>query len=394
MTTPFPAVIIGGPPHSGKSVLVYSLTQALRQMNVPHYALRACPDGEGDFANEAEPETVRRIRQKGAFSATFMQRVAGYLQQRHVPLLVDVGGLPTVEQEAVFAHCTHAVLLVGSRPSDPTSFDREMAQWEAKMARQGVPIIARLQSDLIGTNLLRETEPIISGTLAGLERGQRADGPAFSTLVNQLAALFAYTETDLAAIHLAQAPVELTLDLPALAHTLQVPNGYWLPKHLPVVRDYLPEGKALALYGRAPVWLYAMLGLVAYPAPLWLFDARLGWIQSPTMPELGAAPVQEGWQTAVHDRTHHTLAEFRTGSQYLDIDDIDGLPLPAIPTNKGLIVSGRLPNWVITAVTRQWGPQLPWLAVYQPQLKGAAVVISRETAVVVGQVLPFAPESI
>ena len=41
----FPAVMIGGPPHSGKSVLAYSLTQALRARGVAHYVLRAYPDG-------------------------------------------------------------------------------------------------------------------------------------------------------------------------------------------------------------------------------------------------------------------------------------------------------------------------------------------------------------
>lgn len=389
MDNPFPAVLIGGPPHSGKSVLVYSLTQALRQMNVPHYALRACPDGEGDFANEAAAETVRQIRQKGAFSDTFMQRVAGYLQQRHLPLLVDVGGRPSAEQEAVFRHCTHAVLVVGARPSNPAVFAQDLAQWEGMMVRQGVSVIARLQSALTGTNQLAETEPLIIGTLARLERGQSADGPAFWALVERLAALFAYTEDELAAMHLAQAPVELTLDLPVLARTLQAPAGRWQPEHLSIVRDYLPEGKPLALYGRAPVWLYAMLGMVACPAPLWLYDARLGWIKSPTLPEMGVAHVQEGWETAVYDREEYTVLEIKTGSQYLDIDDVDGLPLPAIPTHKGAILSGRLPNWVITAVIRQWAPHLPWTAVYQPQLDGGIVVFSRDRAVSIGQKIPL-----
>ena len=54
----FNAILIGGPPHSGKSVLTYSLTQTLRQQGIDHYVLRACPDGEGDWSNEAAPERV------------------------------------------------------------------------------------------------------------------------------------------------------------------------------------------------------------------------------------------------------------------------------------------------------------------------------------------------
>ena len=53
-----PAVLVGGPPHSGKSVLIYSLSQALRARGIDHYALRACPDGEGDWSNEALPQLV------------------------------------------------------------------------------------------------------------------------------------------------------------------------------------------------------------------------------------------------------------------------------------------------------------------------------------------------
>lgn len=61
----FPAILIGGPPHSGKSVLVYSLTQALRARGVVHYALRACPDGEGDFSNETDQAVIRLVRDPG-----------------------------------------------------------------------------------------------------------------------------------------------------------------------------------------------------------------------------------------------------------------------------------------------------------------------------------------
>lgn len=73
MTT-LPAIAIGGPPHSGKSVLTYSLTQLLREQKIEHYVLRACPDGEGDWSNEAAPERVLAIRQKGQFTETFIAR--------------------------------------------------------------------------------------------------------------------------------------------------------------------------------------------------------------------------------------------------------------------------------------------------------------------------------
>jgi len=100
---PFPAVMVGGPPRSGKSVLVHSLTRQLRDQKVDHYVIRACPDGEGDYSNEADQDLVRLIRQKGAFTSTFVQHVSAALANRILPLLVDVGGKPTPDQEVIFS---------------------------------------------------------------------------------------------------------------------------------------------------------------------------------------------------------------------------------------------------------------------------------------------------
>ncbi|MFQ5433828.1 MAG: CRISPR-associated protein Csx3 [Anaerolineae bacterium] len=389
MTEIFPAVLIGGPPHSGKSVLVYSLTQALRRSHIPHYVLRACPDGEGNWANEADQALVRTIRMKGAFNETFMDRVAHYLQKRHLPLLVDVGGKPTPAQEAVFAHCTHAILLIGSRADDPVAFARELAAWRQMMVRQGVSVIAEMKSCLAGENELAVAEPILQGTLAGLERGKTAVGPAFAALVDQLKTLFSFTETELTRLHLAQVPVELTLDLPALARTLGAVDGVWQPAHVPQLWDYLPVGKPLAVYGRAPNWLYATLAMVAHPAPFWLFDARLGWVKPPTLPP-DSTERQTGWQVTTQTRPAFTQLEMQTRSQYLDIEEADALPLVNVPADKGVVLSGKIPHWLITAVTRQLAPHLPWTAVYQPQLQSAVVVYSRDPTSHLGERIAFA----
>jgi len=60
-----PAILIGGPPHAGKSVLTYNLTIALRKLDVPHYVFRASPDGEGDWSFEGDLDTVREFIIKG-----------------------------------------------------------------------------------------------------------------------------------------------------------------------------------------------------------------------------------------------------------------------------------------------------------------------------------------
>ncbi|MFQ5613153.1 MAG: hypothetical protein ACE5H9_13575 [Anaerolineae bacterium] len=199
----FPAVMIGGPPHSGKSVLTYSLTQALRQRGVAHYVLRAVPDGEGDWANEADQTFVRQIRVKGEVTRQWIAYMCRDIASRHLPLLVDVGGRPTPWQEAVFDFCTHAILL--------TPDETHRADWNDKATRHGLIILAELHSVLTGAQVVHTTHPRLQGQISGLERGESAQGPTFESLVDLLANLFAYDEEELRTAHLSLAPVELTV---------------------------------------------------------------------------------------------------------------------------------------------------------------------------------------
>ncbi|OQA95044.1 MAG: hypothetical protein BWY25_02587 [Chloroflexi bacterium ADurb.Bin222] len=208
-----PAVALGGPPHSGKSVLAYSLTQALREREAPHYLLRAYPpDYEGDWFLAGEPETVQHLRLKGARSEEWLPLLQRDIAGRQLPLLVDLGGLPTPTQEGVLAACTHGILLTrdaGSR-----------ALWRERFERYRLELLADLHSELDGENALTGVGAVLSGTLAGLERGARAQGPAFEALAERLAELFAAATQGLARAQLAAAPAELAVDVGALARQL------------------------------------------------------------------------------------------------------------------------------------------------------------------------------
>lgn len=276
---PLPAVAIGGPPHSGKSVLVYSLTQALRALDVDHYVIRAYPpDGEGDWFLEGDPETVRSFRRKGAGSEAWLAPLVRDIARRHLPLVVDLGGMPTPDQEAALDVCTHAILLVRQCMTGG-ALARDVAAhrvWSQRFGRHGLVLLADLDSVLDGVSVLEGDAPIITGTLAGLERGTRAEGPVLAALVSRLAGLFRAASAGLARHHLATAPVELAIDLAALARTLAIHPLAWPSEALPRVLAYLPEGEPLAVYGRGPNWLYAAIAAHAFPAPFYLFDVRCG----------------------------------------------------------------------------------------------------------------------
>jgi CRISPR-associated protein Csx3 len=298
---------------------------------------------------------------------------------------VDVGGRPTPEQQQMFGRCTHAILLIGG--NDVTAYERDLAAWRTMMTEQGVEVIAELRSLLPGADELAQTAPIIRGTIANLERGATAVGSVIGACVDKLAALFRLDETAVAQLHLAQAQVELALDLPSLARTLGSVDGYWRPEQLPALLEYLPEQKPLALYGRSVNWVNAALAMLAYPAPLWLFDVRLGWVQPPLLPIAVEGEGQLGWETQVEEADDYWLLTMKTHGQYLDYDEPAALPLPHIESGKGLVLSGQIPHWLLTAVIRQLAPHHLWTAVFQPSLGAAVVVHSQDTTVAVGQII-------
>lgn len=382
MTT-LPAIAIGGPPHSGKSVLTYSLTQLLRDQQIDHYVLRACPDGEGDWSNEAAPQTVQAIRQKGQFTPTFIAQVCAALQKRHLPLLVDVGGRPSQADEVIFRQCTHLIILSATAEG--------LAEWRAFAERLGLPLLAELDSARVGEEALFATYPLLRGRLVGLERGRRVTGAVLDHLAGVVRSLFALKPGELRQLHLAMAPVELAVDLDRVATTLGLKrNGSWQPAEIPAVLHYLPAQTPLAIYGRAPNWLYTALALHVWPADFYQFDARLGWVK----PTGFVLTTKEKWTIADNaslltctpiTEPHYTRLLVQIPDSYLDYEHIQGCLLPNLAPAKGLVLDGKLPLWLLCGLAQAYR-DAAWLAVYQPQM-GDVVVLSQHEHFQIGGVL-------
>lgn len=381
----FPAIFIGGPPHSGKSVLTYSLTRTLRQRGIEHYVIRAAPDGEGDWANEADQVLVRILRIKGDFTPAFTDFVCESLVKRHLPLIVDAGGRPTPYQERIFDCCTHAVLL--------TSDADAMAHWRAIAECRSVSIVAKLISHLRGNQSIITTEPVLRGVITGLDRGKTASGPTFDALVDRLADILYCDPDELYHFHERHCSVETVIYLDRLAHTLDVPHReeqvIWEPRHLPAVLDYLPEAVPLGLYGRGPNWLYAALSLLAAPAPFVQFDVRLGWVEARSL-RIGPLDLASPLQIQSYETFGYVHLEGILPTVYLDYSQLERLIAPPAPAGLGVILSGKLPLWLYTSLALTYRTA-PWIAVYQPQLECAVVIYSADKARVIGECVSMSP---
>jgi CRISPR-associated protein Csx3 len=365
-------VLIGGPPQAGKSVLSYSLKQALSQQGIECYLLQAAPDGEGDWFLQAAPQVAQAERRKGAYTPDWIEHMRRDIAYRPLPFLVDVGGRPTPRDQPIFDQCTHAILLGHDEGS--------LAEWQAMAERYNLILIGRLISRLEGQSILQARQPVVEGTISQLIRGQPGQGPVFAALLQRVQALFTYSADELLNIHWNQAPTDTIIDIPTMHRQIfpERSEVYWQPADLAQVFDYLPAAKALALYGRGPGWLYAAIAALVSPQHFYQFDARLGWVtpisfvaESAPHPDLKL--VQALTEAYLH-------LELSLPDHYVEYEPQVRLSLPAPDQNRGVILAGKLPNWLYTSLTLYYQPVAAWVALYTPHLDRAIIVASRYSA--------------
>ena len=79
--------------------------------------MRAAPDGEGHWTQEITPNQRQGLRFKGQWNSRWIDVTCRDLAARTMPTLVDVGGLPTAEQEVIFDQCNYAIVLTRAEDS-------------------------------------------------------------------------------------------------------------------------------------------------------------------------------------------------------------------------------------------------------------------------------------
>jgi CRISPR-associated protein Csx3 len=189
-------IAVVGPPRSGKSIFLAELyRQLLQHWPTRVFLHRACPDGEGMWSSEANPELVQQIRKKSEFSAEFMVITLQAIDRlgcnpTHAIVLLDLGGKRTPENVEMLRRATHCIVLSSSA--------EEIAPWSALAIAANCKILAELHShrvydssdclDQTARSTLQPQQIPLQGTIINLCRNGPNDcyREAIATLVAML----------------------------------------------------------------------------------------------------------------------------------------------------------------------------------------------------------------
>ncbi len=320
-------------------------------------------------------------KSKVDWTTAFVEGMCRDLECRHAPVLVDMGGRPRDWQIPIFRNCTHSILLLRSDNDESSDF------WQQLVQSTDLLPLARLQSIQHGSSMLTQRTPIVQGTLTGLERGSLAHGPVFDALVERIVALFStYSLEELEQTQLQNAPAEPIL-LSQLLRKFDPLATEWNPAMLRMFADELPVNTSLAIYGKGPGWLYGTLAAQVGNQPFYQFDPRIGWMTPPAL-KLSSQSAPTEITVQLYDDSNEQILSVRLNNEYLDYLQTEGLPFPPVTAEHGLVINGKIPLWLLTSLIRLYRETtVPWIAYYQPQIQGAAVVHSRTNEHSVGDVI-------
>ena len=396
-------IVIGGPPHSGKSVFNDALFKNLTGDTT--YAFGAAPDGEGPWyhKNYNDP-SVRRLRQKGKFTPEYVADRKEKIKNWEGPLmLIDIGGIPSKENAEIIEGATHAIILAGSsdgryRKGDEKTIDKsphgaylEMAKWNQFFEENNLPVIARLHSNYsgVGDHILENGGDTLTGSVHYLERGEPAvDRETIKQLAGIITGLTegnTFYESDKGKYPFRVSISDFLKDTPQETverqirdqngETKTVKSTSYLRSAIPEIYKKAPEhqDEPVWLDGRASAWMAIALSLafedVGSP------DVRLngtdGYVQIKSLPVSKEAdskwwdePKYEGELNGQPVYTINNTAHVATN--LIRPEDLDKMTIPELPENAIVIISSQGPNWLKASIASGYKEKVSAIAAFQP----------------------------
>ena len=370
-------IVIGGPPHSGKSVFIEALTQNLDKDNT--FSFSAAPDGEGPWLQRHydDPEVVK-FRQKGKFTPEFVADRKKKINDWEGPLMIiDVGGRTSEENAQMIEGATHAIILAGDLS--------KVAEWRNFFEENNIEVIAKLHSHYQGNkDVQRPMESEKSHIVSSVHHLERGEPAVDRETIKQVAGLIsglvegniAYKEA-----HEGENANPFEIFIPEVFKDL--PNEtVERTQNKRILRSAIPQiyEKALEFDGQ-PAWLNGPVNSWESIALAMAFedagstDVRLrgpdGYIPVKSLPETEeldtkwwAEPQQQGEMEGKPIYVVHNTAH--ASNNPISPADLETMTIPQLPENAIVVISSQGPNWLKASIASGYKGKVAGIAAFQP----------------------------
>lgn len=381
-------IVIGGPPHSGKSVFIEALTQNLDKDNT--FSFSAAPDGEGPWLQRHydDPEVVK-FRQKGKFTPEFVADRKKKIHDWEGPLMIiDVGGRTSEENAQMIKGATHAIILAGDLS--------KVAEWRNFFEENNIEVIAKLHSHYQGDHdVQRPMEPEKSHIVSSVHHLERGESAVDRETIKQVAGLISgLVEGNVAYKEAHESenanPFEVFIpevfkDLPneTIERTITTRDGQQKQvQNKQILRSAIPRIYEKALdFGGRPAWLngpvnsWEAIALALAFEDAGSSDVRLrgpdGYIPVKKLPEAEeldtkwwVEPQQQGEMEGKPIYVVHNTAH--VSNNPISPADLETMVVPQLPENAVVVISTQGPNWLRASIASGYKGKVAGIAAFQP----------------------------
>jgi len=412
-------VAIGGPPHSGKTVLMGILRALLPRDKF--VVVEAAPDGEGitGWSFEGDPELVKAVRRKGKFLEEFVDWVVDSIRNSAMPLtLVDLGGMLldeagnftptgvrlTAQNERIVRECDYLIVIANPNYAEAAKV------WANEGIRLGAKPLAILESVLTGAeDEVWEAEIPLRARITKLERETPPVGSATARAVAQTLVSLTNKESG------ANGSERADVNFPRLAEGLNLPirtggsDRDWFPGIIPSLISFVQAAtlgkKEVNLWGNCSAGFPYHALACGVSQKVRYFDPKVGsYVTLPEVKPQGKGSQVLDWR--VEERDSHSFVEYIIPRQIFDVAKLPLAIPPRVSAEKGVVISGKGPWWLTGTICRAYRTA-KWIAVFTPQESArhdsegkkwseknqgfapAVVISSSDSTVKVGTVIPF-----
>ena len=353
-------VIICGPSHSGKSVLIANLVRFMPSDS--YLRINANGDGEGTWSNNQDQQEIIRVRTKSANTpekfAIWTDNIKKAFQDI---VIIDIGGKLQDDKIPLFEAADTFVVL----SSDPSM----IAPWKDFGELHGCRCIATVESYLDGGHdeiVCRESH-FIHARLSGLERGNNLlESTVIKSLAELIVRISGYRRNTFIDFSKIGESIGCSMDW-TTNEGIRVTHSHFNSVHGPLIYDYLTAlglmNHRCKIFGLKANWVAAIASMaLGKYNQVFFFDERTGVFRPVvSIPKVPLDSSFERW--IVEEGKDYVCLSQNNNWSPLETKESD-ITVPVLDENKPLFLSGRFPIWIVASILGSYSSKQKYL--FQP----------------------------